>query len=339
MIGGRIDADGDSGLPPRVDQETLSIYRRVLELEPLDTATLEEKFGPGEARRVMQKLSAVQLAHVDPETGHMAVLRPDVVASAMIHPLEEGIRATQRRIGRISGEFDRLMAVYRSAMNDRNRQDGLLDVVTNPGFAEGLVRDRIARARKEVLVMCGRGPRSGPNLEPILSATGTPAREGVRVCVLYQHAVRYQADAQDRAAIVAAAGGRVRTIDKLWSRICLVDQEILFVFDETGVVSVRQPAVAAAAAALFEQAWSHGKPFDGEPLSRSEGRELQADVRRAIIYFLIEGMRDEAIARRVGVSVRTCRRHIAELLEQMGAESRFQAGYLTAKLGLLEQSS
>ncbi len=30
------------------------------------------------------------------------------------------------------------------------------------------------------------------------------------------------------------------------------------------------------------------------------------------------------------MSLRTCRRHIAELMDELGAESRFQAGYLLA---------
>ncbi|MFF8729062.1 hypothetical protein ACF073_21570 [Streptomyces sp. NPDC015171] len=41
------------------------------------------------------------------------------------------------------------------------------------------------------------------------------------------------------------------------------------------------------------------------------------------------------IARRLGVSLRTCRKHIADLFQELGADSRFQAGYLTAARALL----
>lgn len=49
-------------------------------------------------------------------------------------------------------------------------------------------------------------------------------------------------------------------------------------------------------------------------------------------------MKDEMIARRLGMSLRTCRKHIAESMETLGASSRFQAGYLArARFALSER--
>jgi DNA-binding NarL/FixJ family response regulator len=44
-------------------------------------------------------------------------------------------------------------------------------------------------------------------------------------------------------------------------------------------------------------------------------------------------MGDEAIARALGTSVRTVRRHITALLEMLGVNSRFAAGAAAAKRG------
>lgn len=332
------DESSDAGVceTPHVDGETLTLYRRILEMDVVDTASLEREFGPDEARRVVRKLSEALL--VRPAPGGMAVLRPDVAASTVIQPLETTIREAQRRIDRISGDFDRVMAVYRSTVEKRNQQEGLFDTVTDPATSRALVRERIADARREVLVMCGTDPESEHRFDLIPARDGMPSPD-VRLCVLHQHAARYQPAAQDHAAFVSDAGGQVRTIEKLWKHICVIDQQTAFLFDNSGVVSVSHPAIASAMAALFEQLWCQAKPFRGSSVSRSEGVQLREDVQRAIVYFLAEGLRDESIARRLGVSVRTCRRHIAELLEEMGAESRFQAGYLTAKLDLLDSSS
>lgn len=320
----------------RVDEETLALYRRVLEMDLLDADALEREFGSDGARRVLRKLAEAHLARPVPDADGMTVLRPDVAASTMIDPLETTIRDAQRRIDRISDQFDQYMAVYRSTIERRNRQNGVLDTIADPEAANTLVAESIAAARKEVLVMCGTDPKAQDRFAPSVDAG--PIRTGVRLCVLHQHAARYHAAMQDQAAAITGAGGQVRTIEKLWNHTCVIDQEMVFIFDHTGVVSVSQPAVAVAFAALFEQIWSTAKPFDGHTVSRSEGRELSGDVRRAILYFLAEGLRDERIARQVGVSVRTCRRHIAEVFEQLGATSRFQAGYLTAKHRILEPS-
>lgn len=50
---------------------------------------------------------------------------------------------------------------------------------------------------------------------------------------------------------------------------------------------------------------------------------------------MTKGYKDEMVARRLGMSVRTCRRHIAEITEQLEATSRFQAGYNAARQELL----
>ncbi|GAA0742094.1 helix-turn-helix transcriptional regulator [Dactylosporangium roseum] len=323
---------------PRLDEETLALYRRVLEMDLLDAAALEQEFGPDGAQWVLDKLAEAHLVRPVPDADGMTVLRPDVAASAMIDPLETTIRNAQWRIKCISGQFDQLMAVYRSTVERRNQLNGVLDTITDPDAANVLVTEHIAAARKEVLVMCGTDPKVKHRFTPILPADAAPAHAGVRLCVLHQHAARYHQAVQDHAAVITGAGGQVRTIEKLWNHTCVIDQEMVFIYDHTGVVSVSQPVVAAAVAALFEQSWSMAKPFDGRTVSRSEGRELSGDVQRAILYFLAEGLRDERIARQIGVSVRTCRRHIAEVLEQLGATSRFQAGYLAAKHHILEPS-
>ncbi|WP_245572375.1 hypothetical protein [Actinokineospora enzanensis] len=38
----------------------------------------------------------------------------------------------------------------------------------------------------------------------------------------------------------------------------------------------------------------------------------------------------------MSVSVRTCRRHIAEIMSELSVTSRFQAGVRAAELGLLD---
>jgi DNA-binding NarL/FixJ family response regulator len=48
---------------------------------------------------------------------------------------------------------------------------------------------------------------------------------------------------------------------------------------------------------------------------------------------MAEGEKDEAISRRLSISVRTCRRHIADYMALVGAHSRFQAGVIAARNG------
>lgn len=55
--------------------------------------------------------------------------------------------------------------------------------------------------------------------------------------------------------------------------------------------------------------------------------ERRTDQRtRYILAQLADGVKDETAAQRLGMSVRTYRRHVADLYSDLGANSRFQAG-------------
>lgn len=76
-----------------------------------------------------------------------------------------------------------------------------------------------------------------------------------------------------------------------------------------------------------------GPMFDlyGWILDQGDFELVAKELDQTIIQLLGTGLKDEAIARRVGMSLRTTRRHIADIMKLLGAESRFQAGILAAR--------
>jgi DNA-binding NarL/FixJ family response regulator len=56
---------------------------------------------------------------------------------------------------------------------------------------------------------------------------------------------------------------------------------------------------------------------------------------RVLIKLLNDGYTDGAIARKMGVSDRTIRRLNAQLMKKLGARSRFEAGVMATKMGLV----
>ena len=84
--------------------------------------------------------------------------------------------------------------------------------------------------------------------------------------------------------------------------------------------------------ALFDAVWEFADPFTVDDATAEQ--QLSA-TQRTILRGLASGLTDEALASRLGMSVRTCRRHIAQIFELLGADSRFQAGALAAAKGWL----
>jgi len=68
-------------------------------------------------------------------------------------------------------------------------------------------------------------------------------------------------------------------------------------------------------------AWELSDPF----LAPAPPDPPLTGLQQSILQGLANGLSDESIARRLDINVRTCRRHIASMLETLRADSRFQA--------------
>lgn len=67
---------------------------------------------------------------------------------------------------------------------------------------------------------------------------------------------------------------------------------------------------------------------------------LQADLvlteqDQMMLRLLREGLTDESVAKRLGVSVRSVRRRCSEIGVLLGANGRFQLGYIVSASGLI----
>jgi DNA-binding NarL/FixJ family response regulator len=91
------------------------------------------------------------------------------------------------------------------------------------------------------------------------------------------------------------------------------------------------PALVGGVHSLFTAAWEAA--IDLGDYLRGEIPELAPEARE-ILRALGAGLTDEAAARRLGTSLRTYRRRVAELMAALEAGSRFQAGVRAGELGL-----
>jgi hypothetical protein len=93
---------------------------------------------------------------------------------------------------------------------------------------------------------------------------------------------------------------------------------------------VRQHSLVSALTVLFESLWEKAMAIPGLD---EQGLSLGAGDRRLLLGQLATGAKDEQIARALGMSLRTVRRRVAELIDELGAQSRFQAGVEAVRRG------
>ena len=115
--------------------------------------------------------------------------------------------------------------------------------------------------------------------------------------------------------------------------------------DRLGLISLDRPATSDSALvihrsslldtliALFEEIWADAVPmrFDAPGTDSSPRHEQH----RVLLGLLAAGLTDEAIARHLGWHPRTAQRHVRDLMTELGAQTRFQAGLQAVRRGWL----
>ena len=217
--------------------------------------------------------------------------------------------------------------------------ESVVDVISDPGAIANVLMHYADSCQHELLsVAPGRLPPTRIDARTRV-ANVYSARRGIKTRALYQHiALR---DRATRAYLneLASNGARIRFAPSLPGRSLVVDRTAALLPLPTddpskhGLAIVRDPNVIAWVVATFEQLWSESVPLE-DLINRQQQDDTELDeTRAAILRLMAEGEKDEAISRRLSISVRTCRRHIADYMAQVGASSRFQAGVIAARAG------
>jgi DNA-binding CsgD family transcriptional regulator len=183
----------------------------------------------------------------------------------------------------------------------------------------------LASAQREVLVLS-----TGGALGPIGRVDRENLRRGVRYRVLVPDSVRLSG----RVTAFAAAGAEVRTETTVPMDALVVDgTTALLPGPHGGVAAFRLTGVVAATTALFDRMWPGAVPL--VPAEPVEHRETLSPRERDLLALLWSGATDDSAAARLGISVRTVRRMVSDIMNRLGARSRFQAGAKAADRGWL----
>ncbi len=179
---------------------------------------------------------------------------------------------------------------------------------------------------------------SHPDARSAIAARMRPAISGgLVVRKLYTRAALADPVQRGHLLDVAAVGARVRICASgLPHETIIMDRQVMIlagdlVAGEREFTVTTSPTLIEGVHALFQATWDAatvlGACLDRElPRIGEDGRE--------ILRALGDGLTDAVAARRVGVSLRTYRRRVAELMRLLESDSRFQAGVRAGELGL-----
>lgn len=215
------------------------------------------------------------------------------------------------------------------------RQDGIVRF-SQDGHWDRDVQVLLQHVRSEAVVAVSNPTRSEDHLRLGQLVVGDLLAHGKQVRLLYSPGYL---ETRDRRPLLrhSSLGAQIRITDNDFHNALILDRRVAVLWSGAGAEQpyaylIRDPALLRALHQFAVLAWqSAGGLTDHlNPLRAELG-----ETGRKVLRMLELGLIDEAAARRLGMSLRTYRRHVAELMDRLGVQTRFQIGMRAAELGLL----
>ena len=224
---------------------------------------------------------------------------------------QEQLRRSRELLDRLGVEYQRV--------HEGHRAEDIVQTVEGAEAIRRRLAEVCASAREELLFFArGDGCHGGPS--------------GVRRRVVVERA-RLEA-----AGWTGCAGADVRVVERLPVRLYVADRTLALVPLVPGesapdrvMLEIGPSSLLDALLLLFESVWTGAVPVGGSEAVRGT---LQA----RILAMLVLGSTDAAMARSLGVAVRTVQRRIAAMQRAAGVDNRIQLVWHAARHGWLENA-
>ncbi|MFH7597096.1 helix-turn-helix transcriptional regulator [Streptomyces racemochromogenes] len=321
-----------------LDTEAEDVYRLLLGKPELGVEGVAGTLGlpPRRIREILDRLA--DLALLAPSWNAAEGIRPvspEVALNALLARRNAEVLRAQRDIEGAKSAIDDLLSSYRAPEEaDPLAPERLLGLEATRLRLEQLA----AEITTEALAFAPGGPQPPDNRNASRPLVEAALERGVSVRTVYLDSVCNDVESRAHAERLVALGGQVRTVPALPMRMQILDRRFALVpidpeDSPKGAVLLKEPGAVTGLLELFERIWEQAVPLGDTPAAPAP---LDATPQeRALLGLLSDGLTDEAAARKLGVSLRTERRMITDLMKRLDATSRFQLGQQAAKHGLL----
>ncbi|MFF5230562.1 LuxR C-terminal-related transcriptional regulator [Dactylosporangium sp. NPDC000521] len=313
------------------------VYRLMLDKPSWGVVDLAGELGvePAQVRAALDELFELSLIRDSAEReGHLRAVSPGVGLQLLLAKQQEEHDRQTQRIAAGQAAMAQLVAEYSSRETLRASSDA--EQVLGMDGILGRIEELTDATRVEMLSIMP-GVQAPAAMDAAQRNNDILLARNVTIRTAMQEAARNDKGTLAYAQSLTDAGAEVRAAPLLPPRMLVFDRATgLVPIDPAntshGVLVLTGRGVVASLVALFEQVWASAVPLGA---SRARTRHGVTPQERELLRLLGQGHTDESAAKRLGVSQRTCRRMMADLMERLNARSRFEAGLLAARAGWL----
>lgn len=258
---------------------------------------------------------------------------------ALTHLIDEEERRLTARLAGLSRSREEVTDVVADYLAPRAGSIGdHVELLEDPALVRSRIFQLAAGARESVWAVHPGEALTPEQIESALISDRDIAGRGLDCRMIITPASLGPAHWDDYLGQLQSLGHQLR-LHEAATQVCLVfdGEHAVVPASEEGVPPfgayvLKGRALTAPVVALFEQHWATGAHHTAVEV----GRDVSTERVRQVVALLARGMKDEAVARRLGVSTRTMRRLVAATMDELGAQSRFQAGIEAVRRGFVE---
>ncbi|MBQ0888716.1 transcriptional regulator [Streptomyces sp. RM72] len=323
-----------------------SVYRALLTRAGSDATALSHvvESTPTRVTYALRRLAALGLAHRE-APGRWEATGPRSTLTALLNRRRAEVVSA---FSEVEAVVDVLQDMYRTGRFRSNPGD-LVEVLTGKENVVRRVAELSASLSTHFWILDRPPYLDRLNGQPYDGSTETAVTRawldrGVDIRSIYCPDSMAYPGRFETVLKLSALGERSRMLPRLPFKLHIFDRRTAVmpltggVYDSIAVVHAS--GLLDALIELFEAYWSRAEPLLGDGMPSDGGGRAaeeppsEADV--LLLRMLHHGLKDQAIARQLGVSQRTATRRVAALMERLGARTRFQAGANARKKGWLE---
>ncbi|RNI25271.1 hypothetical protein EFY87_01135 [Flexivirga caeni] len=289
------------------------LYRHVLRAPGLTLATHVSQLGwtDYEAEHAIEQLRARRLVRVT-GLGEVVADHPRAALERVVSAEEARLATRRQDLARVRDAIDAFVTDHRAGQESQASDQPLRERVDQAVF--GSVYEHLVASTVGVIRRAKPGAPLAAGDFPTVRQQLSAGREQ-RTLYLPDALQQYAGALAEWASL----GEQQRVVGELPSEFYVFGEEVAIGSTEWGqqggdYVVLRDPMVVAAFIALFDRLWAAAAPAETRPDTTSG----------ALVDWMQQGLTDEAIARAMGVSLRTVRRRIAGLMTEHGVTTRFQ---------------
>jgi sugar-specific transcriptional regulator TrmB/DNA-binding CsgD family transcriptional regulator len=282
------------------------------------------------AQRLLDAIEAKGLATHSPQQPRRYIAAaPDIAIEALVLRRQEDLHLARARINELKEQ---------TAIHRHGKQEQVVELIVSRD-AQRQALDQLQRTAREELLCMTRPPM-------ILNAATAIEQDRDKIRHLKSLSQRCLVDpsflelpgAIEKLRSDIENGEDARLMPQIPLKMVLADRRIAFVAlnpnqSDSAALLIRSSSLLDALHALFEMLWRQAAPISFTPARTLTIAQADAWPNREsedLVALLAAGLNDKTIAHELGLSLRTLKRRIADLMKRFNARTRFQVAWLAA---------